>query len=120
MINIVHFVTAASVVCQITLRTDSSVGPQLIAFRSRITALSLPSNILQTVVDHMHNDTRVCGHTLFIESGKPQTIKTGDENVFQPLISQFCQHAQPEPRLFVLLYPHYQQHLVAFGIDYEH
>ena len=62
-------------------------------------------------MDHMHNDTRVCGHTLFIESGKPQTIKTGDENVFQPLISQFCQHAQPEPRLFVLLYPHYQQHL---------
>ncbi|EOX5061505.1 hypothetical protein ACPSTI_004326, partial [Escherichia coli] len=30
----------------------------------------------------------VCGHTLFIESGKPQTIKTGDENVFLPLISQ--------------------------------
>ncbi|EPJ0426735.1 hypothetical protein ACTBMB_004097, partial [Escherichia coli] len=29
-----------------------------------------------------------CGHTLFIESGKPQTIKTGDENVFLPLISQ--------------------------------
>lgn len=56
-------------------------------------------------MDHMHNDTCVCGHTLFIESGKPQTIKTGDE------ISQFCQHAQPEPRLFVLLYPHCQQHL---------
>lgn len=55
-----------------------------------------------------------------LSPGSSQTIKTGDENVFQPLISQFCQHAQPEPRLFVLLYPHYQQHLVAFGIDYEH
>jgi hypothetical protein len=46
-----------------------------------------------------------------------QPVDTGDEDIVQTAVFEFCQHIQPELRALVFGQPHTQQFFLAFDVD---
>lgn len=80
----------------------------------------LPGDEPQAVAYHMHDAQLDAGFLIHSVDGVReafQPVDTGDENIVQTAVFEFCQHIEPELRVLIFGQPHTRQFLLAFGVD---